>query len=85
MRVRVQFAEADFEIAFSLVDMAEEEAIRGNYAKATRILKDADDVFLDIQQILRRLTISDRDPFAPLLGELDRAIGLAKLHAASGQ
>jgi hypothetical protein len=84
-RMRVQFAEADFEIGFNLVDMAEEEAIRGNYARASRILKDADSVFLDIQQILRRLTIPDRDPFAPLLGELDRAIGLAKLHIAGTQ
>ena len=82
-RVRVQFAEADFEIGFNLVDMAEGESIRGNYARASRILKDADNVFLDIQQILCRLTIPERDPFGPLLGELGRAIGLAKLHMRS--
>jgi hypothetical protein len=82
-RMRGRLAEADFEIGFSLVDMAEEEAILGNYARADRILKDADNVFLDVQQILCRLTIVDRGPFLPLLGELDRAIGLAKLHIAS--
>jgi hypothetical protein len=84
-RMRVQFAEADFEIAFSLVDMAEGEAICCNYARASRILEDADRVFLDIQQTLRKLTVSDRGPFGPLLRELDRAIVLAKLNVASGQ
>jgi len=83
-RMRVQFAEADFEIGFSLVDMAEGEAIRGDYARATRILEDADHVFVDIQQALCRLSVSERGPFGPLLGELDRAIGLAKLNVASG-
>ena len=82
-RRRVRFAEADFEIAFSLVDMAEGEAIRGDYARARLILKDADDVLHDIQQRLCRLTVCDRGPFGPLLGELDRAIGLAKLHISS--
>jgi hypothetical protein len=84
-RMRIQFAEADFEIGFNLVDMAEVEAIRGDYARAYVILKDADDVFLDIQQILLRLTVADRGPFGPLLVELDRAMGLARLHIASGR
>jgi hypothetical protein len=84
-RMRVRFAEADFEIGFSLVDMAEEEVVLGNIARAARILKDADNVFLDIKQILSRLTIPDQGPFVPLLAELDRAIGLAKLHMTSPQ
>ena len=84
-RMRVQFAEADFEIGFSLVDMAEAEVIFGNYTRAARVIRDADNVLLDIQQILCRLRIPDRGPFAPLLGELRRAIGLAKLHVASLQ
>lgn len=84
-RMRMRFAEADFEIGFSLVDMAEAEAILGNSARAARILNDADQVFLDIQQILCKLAIPDRGPFEPLLGELDRAIGLAKLHVKSLQ
>ena len=84
-RMRVQFAEADIEIGFSLVDMAEGETIRGDYARAIRILEDADHVFCDIQQTLRRLTVSDRGPFGPLVGELHRAIGLARLNIASGQ
>ncbi len=79
-RMRVRFAEADFEIGFSLVDMAEAEAIFGNYAQADRILRDADNVFLDIQQILHRLKMPDGGPFVPLLGELRRAIDLARLH-----
>ena len=84
-RIWVHFAEADIEIGFSLVDMAEGEAIRGDYTRACLILKNADDVLLDIQQILCSLTVSDRGPFGPLLGELDRAIGLAKLHISSAE
>lgn len=84
-RMRVQFAEADFEIAFNLVDIAEAESICGNHAQAARILGDADNVVLDIQQILRRMTIPERSPFAPLIAELHRAISLAKLHIASAQ
>ena len=84
-RIRVEFAEADFEIGFSLVDIAEAESIYGNYARAARILRDADDVMLDIQQLLCRLRIPDRGPFEPLLGELNRAIGLAKMRIASPQ
>jgi hypothetical protein len=84
-RIRIKFAEADFEIGFSLVDIAEAESIFGNYAQAARILRDADDVIVDIQQILCRLQIPDRGPFEPLLGELNRAIGLAKMRIASSQ
>jgi hypothetical protein len=84
-RMLVHFTEADFEIGFSLVDMAEGEVIRGDYSRACLILKNADDVLLDIQQILRKLTVPDRGPFGPLLRELDRAIGLAKLRIASRQ
>jgi hypothetical protein len=83
-RMRAQFAEADFEIGFSLVDMAEAEVLFGNHARAAQILKNADNVFIDIQQILDKLRISDRRPFDPLLGER-RAIGLAKRHIASVQ
>ena len=36
-RMRIQFAEADFEIGFSLVDMAEGEAIHGNYARNSQL------------------------------------------------
>jgi len=84
-QISVQFAEADFEIGFSLVDIAEVESIYGNYARTARVLKDADEVFLDIQQILCRLRIPDRDPFLPLLGELHRAIDLAKLQLENHQ
>lgn len=84
-RIRLKFAEADIEIGFSLVDIAEAESIYGNYARAARILRDADDIILDIQKILCRLQTPDRSPFEPLLGELNRAISLAKLHIASPQ
>jgi hypothetical protein len=76
-RMLVWFAEADFEIGFSLVDMAEAEALVGNYGQAARILVNADNIFLDIQQILCKLRMPDGGPFGPLVGELRRAIDLA--------
>ncbi|MDQ1470881.1 MAG: hypothetical protein QOJ99_2361 [Bryobacterales bacterium] len=76
-RMLVWFAEADFEIGFSLVDMAQAEAAAGNYAQAAQILINADNVFLDIQQILCKLRMPDGGPFRPLVGELRRAIDLA--------
>jgi hypothetical protein len=82
-RMRVRFAEADVEIGFSLVDMAEAEALSGDFARAAQILADAENIFLDIQQICAKLSDRERDPFLPLLGELRRAIGLARLHIAS--
>jgi hypothetical protein len=75
-RMLVWFAEADFEIGFSLVDMAEAEAVAGNYDQAARILRNADNVFLDIQNILHKLRMPDGGPFGPLVGELRRGIDL---------
>ena len=84
-RMRVEFAEADVEIGFLLADMAEAEACVGNYAKAARILADADEVFLDLEQILQKLDIRQRVPFQPLMEELRRVIDLVKLHIPSPQ
>jgi hypothetical protein len=84
-RMRVQFAEAGFEIGFGLVDMAEAELIQGNCARAARIIADADNVLSDIQQTLCRMTASDNGPFVPLIGELHRAINLTRLHLARRQ
>jgi hypothetical protein len=78
-RMLVWFAEADFEIGFSLVDMVQAEAVLGNYDQAARILTNADDIYLEIQQILSQLRTPDRGPFGPLVGELRRAIDLAHL------
>lgn len=79
-RIPVEFVEADVEIGFSLVDLAEDEFSVGNPAAASRALQDAEDILSDIQQRLLRLRTSESQPFGPLVGELRRAIDLAKLH-----
>lgn len=81
-RVRVEFVEADFEIGFNLVDMAEAEGICNHPTEAVRALKEAEDVFADIQRRLQGLATADSRHFEPLVGELRRAIDLAKLHNA---
>jgi hypothetical protein len=81
-RLRIEFVEADFEIGFNLVDIAEGESIQAHHAQAGRALADAEDVFAAIQQRLKVLDATDSCHFEPLVGELRRAIDLAKLHNA---
>jgi len=79
-RVVTGLIEADIEIAFSLVDLAEERLGESDVECAGRVLHDADEVLLDIE---RRLDVMGREkgwPFDPLLGEVRRAIALAKSH-----
>jgi orotate phosphoribosyltransferase-like protein len=71
-RVRVELVEADFEIGFSLVDLAEERP-----SEASRVLADAEDVYADVLARVGRLPAVDGVPFAPLVAELRRAIDLA--------
>ena len=79
-RLRIEFVEADFEIGFNLVDIAEGESIQAHHAAAERALTDAEDVFSDIKHRLEILGVSESIPFQPLVGELRRAIDLAKTH-----
>jgi hypothetical protein len=80
-RISVDFLEASIEIGFRLVDLAEEACLRGHLDEAARSLIDADQVLEDIKQRMERLEIWAARPFGPLVGELKRAIGLAKTHA----
>lgn len=82
-RIEVGFVEADVEIGFNLVDLAETESGRGNASLASRVLQDAEDVFHDIEQRLQRVAPGDRGSFGPLVGELRREIDLAKLRNSS--
>lgn len=80
-RILTELIEADIEIAFNLVDMAEDRLREHDLATAGRVLRDADEVLLDIR---RRLAAMGREkgwPFDALLGEVHRAIALAKSHA----
>lgn len=66
------------EIGFNLVDMARREFESGRSTAATRVLQDADDVLIDIEQRLSRLDDGNRDCFGPLLAELRRELSVAK-------
>jgi len=76
-RMDVEFIEADVEIGFNLVDLAEQERNLGNLPLATRVLHDADAVFQDIQRRLERGPERNRDSFSPLVEELRREIDAA--------
>jgi hypothetical protein len=79
-RIRQELIEADVEQGFSLVDMAEEEAVLGNYEGVSRIVQAAERVLQDIEQRLAPLQDIDAYPFRPLVGELRRAIESARSH-----
>ena len=81
-RISRELVEADFEIAFSLVDMVHEQTEEGDLACATRALHVADDVFLDIERRLQLMKSPDQQSFDPLVGELRRALALAKSRVA---
>lgn len=79
-RMAIELAEADCEIGFGLVDIAEMESKSGDRELAVRALDDADKVVLDIEQRLIRLTERNRTPFGPLVCELRRQIKQARSH-----
>jgi hypothetical protein len=79
-RIEVEFVEADVEMGFNLVDMAEAECGRGNALLATRVIEDAEDIFADIQQRLQRLDTGNQNCFGPLVDELRRQIDVARSH-----
>lgn len=79
-RMAIELVEADCEIGFGLVDIAEMESDFGERELAVRALEDADKVVLDIEQRLVRLAERNRTPFGPLVGELRRQISRARSH-----
>lgn len=79
-RMSIELVEADCEIGFGLVDIAEMESHSGHHEIAVRALDDADKVILDIEQRLVRLAERNRTPFEPLVCELRRQIQQARSH-----
>jgi hypothetical protein len=73
-RIPVELVEADFEIGFSLIDLA-----HSHPRNASRILADAEAVYQDILARVRRLGAPESGSFQPLIGEFRRAIDLATL------
>ena len=79
-RIPLELVEADCEIGFSLVEIAEADSIRGDPDRAARVIADAERVFLDIEQRLAALPADERQCFAGLIGELRREIEMAREH-----
>ena len=79
-RMEVDFVEADVEIAFTLVDLAESESGEGNCERASHVIGSAEAVFGDLEQRLSRMAPEAQRPFAGLLEEVRREIELAKRH-----
>ena len=73
-----EIIEADFEIAFSLIDLA--PANPSDHAWEAHALNDAENVVQDIERRLQLEQPGDRIPFGPLLGELKRQLAHAKHH-----
>jgi hypothetical protein len=75
-RVSVEFVEADLEIGFSLVDLAESRP-----SEAVRLLADAEEVYADILARVQRFEAPESERFQPLISELRRAIDLMLSHS----
>jgi hypothetical protein len=76
-RIMTELVEADFEIGFSLMDLAEDSP-----AQAHRLIADAESVYADILLRLGTFPPTQGDSFKPLVTELRRAIDLASSHVA---
>ena len=79
-RIEVGILEADVEMGFTLVDMAEAEWSGGDPSVASRVIENAEDVYRDIEQRLPRLGVLERVCFMALVGELRREIDVARGH-----
>ena len=77
-RIPKELIEADFEIAFTLIDMSLAEFDHGHHESASRALHDAGDVLTDIERRLKLIGTYDQQSFEPLVGELKRALSLAQ-------
>jgi hypothetical protein len=76
-RVPRELIFADFEVAFSLIEMATSEANRGNAPLVTQLLRKAEGMLNDIEGRLLRMTVAQRQTFEPRCDELREAIAKA--------
>jgi hypothetical protein len=77
-RVPRELIDADFTIAFSLVQMAEEELRHGNSQLALQLRQKAERMLEDIKGRLLRITALQKEPFELRCAELAAAIETAK-------
>jgi hypothetical protein len=73
-RIMTELVEADFEIGFSLVDLAAESPVQ-----SARLISDAEDVYRDILARLKALPPAEGESFEPLVVEFRRAIDQAPI------
>jgi len=77
-RVPREIIDADFTVAFSLVEMAEDESRRDNGPLASQLLQRAERMLEDIRGRLLRMTASQKEAFELRCAELGAAIERAK-------
>lgn len=77
-RVPRELIDADFTVAFSFVQMAEEELHRGNGQLAASLRQRAESMLKEIQGRLLRMTPSQSEPFELRCAELAAAIKTAE-------
>jgi hypothetical protein len=73
-RIPRELIDADFTIAFSLVEMAEGESRRDNGELASQLLQKAERMLDDIRGRLLRMTAPQKEEFEPRCAELGKAI-----------
>jgi hypothetical protein len=73
-RVPRELIDADFAIAFSLVDMARDEFGRGNGQLASQLLQKAARMRDDVRGRLQRMTTAQKEAFEQRCVELGQAI-----------
>ena len=78
-RVTRGMIEANFEIAFSLIDLAQTNP--DDHTWDAHALSEAESVLNDIERRLALQEPDERTPFAPLLEELKRQLARAKCRA----
>lgn len=77
-RIPRELIDADFSIAFSLVEMAEGESRRDNEQLASQLLEKAERMLDDIRGRLLRMQASQKEAFEPRCAELGEAIERVK-------
>jgi hypothetical protein len=77
-RVPRELIDADFAVAFSLVEMAQGESRRNNRQLASQLLQKAERMLDDIRGRLLRMTVSQKEEFEPRCAKLSEAIEGAK-------
>jgi hypothetical protein len=77
-RIPRDLIDADFTVAFSLVEMARDESRLENGQLASQLLEKAGRMLDDIRGRLLRMTASQKEAFEPRCAELGEAVEAAR-------